>query len=290
MSSIRKVKRKNLDLEKYSRALNDSLNYRIYAEDWYLDILTNGKWECLVYGDYEVIMPIPLQFKFGMKFVLQPVYCQQLGLFYKEEITEELFREFEKKLHNYRVRSYCFNEENTEIYNLQGEKRVNYILDLSKPYEEIFKKYKKKRRKDLNKGSGIQLVENNTAENHFKIQREFYKNLTNFTQNKNYISLLSELTTQKKLKIYDLYNDNELVASQMFIYSKDRIICSSFFRNKELDFYNCSAYSKNYLIQKESNKRLFLDFEGSMIAGVAEFYEGFGSTKKYYTKYKNVSF
>ena len=290
MHKLQKLKRKDLDVEKYSKALNEALNYRIYAEAWYLDILTNGKWECWIFGDYEVIMPVPLQFKFGIKFVIMPIYCQQLGVFYKEEISDELYREFESKIHKYRVRSYCFNEENTERYNPKGEKKVNYILDLDRTYEEIVQGYKKKRRKDLNKGNHLIVVENNLTDNHFKNQEKFYKNLNSFIKNRKYSSLLLELKAKGNLIIYDLYNDNELVASQMFIYAKNRIICSSFFRNKELDFYNSSAYSKNYLIRKEANKKILLDFDGSMISGIAEFYEGFGAEKKYYTMYKKLNF
>ncbi|MFV0305779.1 MAG: hypothetical protein ACK5IC_09905, partial [Moheibacter sp.] len=104
MSKLQKIKRKNLDVKKYSKAINEALNYRIYAEYWYLDVLTKEKWECWVYGDYDVVMPIPLQYKFRIKFVLQPIFCQQLGVFYKEEIPDELFKAFEKKLHKYRVR------------------------------------------------------------------------------------------------------------------------------------------------------------------------------------------
>src|SRR5690606_22114451 len=150
MAKLHKINRKDLDLEKYSKALRGALNYRVYAEYWYLDVLTQEKWECWIYGDYEVIMPIPLQYKFGLTFVLQPIYCQQLGVFYKEEISEGLFLEFEKKLQKYRVRAYHFNEENTERFTPKGKKGVNQILNSNRPYEDMFKEYRKGRKSDIN--------------------------------------------------------------------------------------------------------------------------------------------
>jgi|SRR5690606_3549769 len=286
MPKLQKIKRKNLDLEKYSNALNKSLNYRIYAEHWYLDLLTNEKWECWVYGDYEVIMPVPLQFKFGFKFVLQPIYCQQLGVFYREEISDELFKEFEKKLHKYFVRSYHFNEENTERYNPKGEKRVNYVLGLNRPYEEVFANYSKHRRKDIRKSErlGIKAVKTEDVTHFIKLKRTNYEHLSRFIDEKSLTIFLNEIMENGKLIVYNIYdNPGKLIASQIFTVSANRIICIGFARNKEIENHNASAFAKDYLIQKFSNSNYFLDFEGSMHPDIAKFMEGFGSEKKYYT-------
>ena len=292
MSELQKIKRKNLDLEKYSNCLNSSLNYRIYAEYWYLDLLTNEKWECWVYGDYEVIMPIPLQFKFGFKFVLQPIYCQQLGVFYKEEIPDELFREFEKKLHKYFVRSYHFNEENTDRYNPKGEKRVNYVLGLNRPYEEVFANYSKHRRKDIRKSErlGIKAVKRKDVTHFIKLKRTNYEHLSRFIDERSLTMLLNKMMENGKLIVYNIHdNSGKLIASQVFMVSDDRIICMGFARNKEIENHNASAFAKDYLIQKFSNSNYFLDFEGSMHPDIAKFMEGFGPGKKYYTVFGSSS-
>ena len=56
---IKRVSRKKLDVDKYTECLNKSVNYRIYAEIFYLDALVGNNWDCYVYGDYEAIMPLP---------------------------------------------------------------------------------------------------------------------------------------------------------------------------------------------------------------------------------------
>lgn len=291
MSELQKIKRKNLDLEKYSKVLSDSLNYRIYAEYWYLDLLTNKKWECWVYGDYEVIMPIPLQFKFGFKFVIQPIYCQQLGIFYREEISDELFKEFEKKLHKYFVRSYHFNEENTERYNPKGEKRVNYVLDLNRPYDEIFANYSKHRRKDIRKSNnlGIRVSETTNFRNFIEMTFFNYPKLSKFIDEEFLEQYLTKTQVKEKLICCDVLDKNKnLIASQIFIKSGNRNICMGFARNKELENHNSSAFVINYLIQKLSGENFILDFEGSMIPEVAKFMEGFHPDKKFYTNFRNI--
>lgn len=291
MSKLQKIKRKNLDVKKYSKAINEALNYRIYAEYWYLDVLTKERWECWVYGDYDIVMPIPLQYKFGIKFVLQPIFCQQLGVFYKEEIPGELFKAFEKKLHKYRVRAYSFNEENTERYSPKGESKVNYVLDLNRPYEEIRSQYKEKRRKDINRAKNKNLIveESDEFEVFHFFQKQFYPILNKISALKANDKLIRELRNRKRLKLFYIKYNGDYIGAQIFNYSQNRIYCMTFYRNKDLDKYNTSAFIKNYLIEKEANKYLKLDFDGSMISGVASFIEGFGAEKKHYKTFSNFN-
>lgn len=285
MYKLQKIKRKNLDIEKYSKALDNSLNYRIYAEYWYLDILTNEKWECWIYGDYEVIMPVPLQYKFGLKFVIQPTYCQQLGVFYNEEISDELFKEFERKLHKYRVRSYSFNEENTERYNPKGEKRVNYILDLSLSYSSLFMNYRKDKKRNLRKTTEKEISINETieTESYFQILKKYYPGIQQFNKN-----LLNELLSRKQLIQYTATLDNTINNHRMFMLTKNRLYVIASVRNKESPI-DISSNIIDLVIQKYSSEKLILDFEGSMISGVANFNKGFGALEKKYTRFSNFN-
>lgn len=292
MFHLRKIKRKDLDTEKYSKAINRALNYRIYAEYWYLDVLTNEKWECWVYGDYEAIMPIPLQYKFSFKFVLQPIYCQQLGVFYKEEIPDELFREFENKLHKYRVRAYHFNEENTERYNPEGERRVNYILDLNRPYEEIFANYTKHRRKDIRKAErlGVQVYETGSKESFIALFIDNYQHLKDRVRQVYLRKYLDKLLQHKKIILCDILDgEKELIGTQMFVISNNRRICMGFARDKKKEKHNASAFVIDYLINKLSGSEKLIDFEGSVNPSIADFMEGFHPIKKYYINFSNFN-
>lgn len=289
MHTLQKIKRKNLDVDKYSKALNDSFNYRIYAESWYLDILTKGKWECLIYGDYEVIMPLPLQFKFGIKFISQPIYCQQLGIFYKEEISQELFNQFEKRLHKYRVRSYCFNEENTETYFPKGTLKSNYILNLTKEYDEIYKGYRKNRKSDVKKLKSLDFKLNNEFDfpSLMNLLENEYERLASMIDLDILKELYGELRKREKCEQKNVELNNELMASSLFLNSRQRIIYLLAVRNKN----DRNTYAKSLILDtlfKENQTYNYLDFEGSAIPGIAEFYKSFGAEEHNYCVFKNI--
>ncbi|MDP4600608.1 MAG: hypothetical protein NWS84_05650, partial [Polaribacter sp.] len=86
------LKRAALDVEKYDLCIENSIQSRIYAFSWYLDIVADH-WDVLVLNDYEAVMPLPWKKKFGLKYITQPYFCQQLGIFSKEEISEEIQRQ-----------------------------------------------------------------------------------------------------------------------------------------------------------------------------------------------------
>lgn len=292
MYKLRKIKRKDLDLEKYSNALNDSLNYRIYAEYWYLDVLMDENWECWIYGDYEVIMPIPYQLKLGVKFVLQPTYCQQLGVFYKEEISRELFQQFEKKLHKYFVRSYSFNEENTASFQPKGEPRVNYILNLNRPYEEVKKSFSKSTKWNLRqfvKSGYVVDFEN------FDLGLIIAKHRSLGLFSSNFYDMLSrvseELIFRKKIQMGSVYlEDGKLSASSSFVDSRDRIIYLSSITDEIGKKGGFPTGLINFILENNSGKSISLDFEGSSVPPIAAFFKGFGAQKSYYTVYSNFKF
>lgn len=289
MYKLRKIKRKDLDLEKYSNALNDSLNYRIYAEYWYLDVLMDENWECWIYGDYEVIMPIPFQLKLGVKFVLQPTYCQQLGVFYKEEISKELFQQFEKKLHKKFVRSYCFNEENTETFHPKGQLKSNYVLDLNRPYETIKKQFSKSTKWNLKQfEKSEQKVESETNIARILDFKE-KKSTLSFSKDK-LENLMNVLAQKDKLHIYTLKAHENLEAYACFINSKNRVLylnSTATQLGKKLGF---PTGLLNHILEKYQNQSCLFDFEGSNIPALKSFFKGFGSQEKKYTLYKSKIF
>lgn len=291
MAQIKKVKRKDLDIEKYSNALNTSINYRVYAEHWYLDVLTDEKWECLVYGDYEVIMPIPLQYKLGVKFVLQPIYCQQLGVFYKEPISEELFKHFKEKLYKYRVRVYHFNEENVSKFEIKGASRVNHLLDLNHDFSEIFKNFERDRKKDFrrNEKLNLKIIEELNIDEFFEIYKLEYKELGKVAKEDRIRLVIEKLMEKNQFRAFTLKNaENKTIAISFFIISKHRMILLYSVRNKSIETKGAFAYLMSSIIEKFSKKNLILDFEGSNLKGIADFNESFGAKKHYYISYSNL--
>lgn len=91
------------------------------------------------------------------------------------------------------------------------------------------------------------------------------------------------------LKQYTLYNkDNIPTVYVWLIISKGRIINLLSVRDKELEIKNSYAYMIDLLIKNYSDQKLILDFEGSMIPGIAHFNKSFGAATNYYVLYKNL--
>ncbi|GEM50885.1 hypothetical protein [Empedobacter brevis] len=289
---IKRISRKKLDVDKYTECLSKSVNYRIYAEVWYLDTLVENNWDCYVLNDYEAIMPLPFVKKFGIKFITQPIYCQQLGVFHQKNLSKEIFKKFEKKLHRNLVRAYSFNEENTEMFEPKGKLKVNYILDLNQSYEKIFNNYSSNRRKELRRTSRMELIINeiNNLKN-FQTLKNAYAYINIHKLEDKYSLIFEYLINREQLKIYDIYTKEKvLLGSQAILFSKNRIICFSFARNKKEEKHNTSAYILDHIIKKNNNTSLIFDFEGSMIPSIGKFMEGYSPKKKFYSLYSNINF
>lgn len=289
---IKRVSRKKLDVNKYTECLNKSVNYRIYAEVFYLDALVENNWDCYVLNDYEAIMPLPYTKKIGIKFITQPIYCQQLGVFHQENFSKETFQLFEKKLHRNLVRAYAFNEENTEMFEPKGQKKVNYILDLNQDYEILFSNYSRNRRNKVRQAIKFDynLNKTNQLNNFHKINSSYEymtsNNLINYSKNR-----LERLLSKKIINVYEIFdNEKNLLGCQLIMISKNRVYNFAFARNKNSKSNFGSAYIIDYIIKNFSNSELTLDFEGSMIPSIAKFMQGFGAIKNHYTNYSNLDF
>ena len=79
-SDIRFLNRGEIDLEKWDRCIQDAPNGIIYARSFYLDAMAKN-WSALVSGDYDMVMPLTWNRKYGFRYLYQPAFTAQLGLF-----------------------------------------------------------------------------------------------------------------------------------------------------------------------------------------------------------------
>ena len=90
---IKYLKNKEIDKQKWDACINDAANGLIYGYSWYLDIIAE-KWDALIYDDYSAVMPLTRKSKFGIKYLIQPVYMQQAGIFFKQKLSETELENF----------------------------------------------------------------------------------------------------------------------------------------------------------------------------------------------------
>lgn len=290
-SMIKLVKRKNINLEKYTACLHRAENYRVYAEHWYLDTLMQKQWDCFVLNDYEAIMPLPFGKKLGLKYITQPIYCQQLGVFYTEDFTVEKFHLFEKKLKRKLVHGYHFNEENQSLLTLHRVNKKNQLLNFPSDYTTYIKTIRKNRKQEIAKGLPLNYtIEAKHDDLRFiSLLKENYSSIESKLYLEKLEPLAKEIINRRKGITVNLSKKNELVASSFYIISNSRLIQLCNAKKNHLPF-NANTYIVDFVIKNYRSQFEILDFEGSSIPGVNSFNASFRAETVYYSKYQTKIF
>ena len=283
-------KRHELDEEKYNNCIKSALNSRIYAYSWYLDCVADN-WDVLVMNDYEAVMPLPWRSKYFIKYIYPPAWTQQLGVFSKNIISQNLLKEFitviPKKFKKITIQ---FNSGN-DVSFLNTTKRINYILPLNRFYDEIYKGFNKNRKRDLTRSEGIafELDKNVKAFDFFN----FFENTSkNFSLNSNGIQALRKICNFRnaQVNIWGIRVNSILYCSLLWLKDDDRITYLLPLATTEAKKNGFPTKLVVELIANHHNSNYILDFEGSMIPNVANFYKSFGVIEEDYHLYSKKSY
>lgn len=267
----------------------------IYAFSWYLDIV-HPNWEALVLDDYEAVMPITGGKKFGINYLYQPYFVQQLGVFSKMPLSSEMTVAFLQAIpKKYRFAEIRLNEKNLFNDGFQGvEYHRNVLLDLNQSYESIRSNYHTNTKRNLAKaeGNNLQVVDTVIP----------YHVVALFTDNRGALldkwgdaeyARLTQLTTVavKRKNAFILgvteKGKGELICAAIFMKTADRITFLFSGLKQEGKDKQAMTYLLDQVIQKYAGQPITFDFEGSDDDNLARFYLGFGGTE---TKYPSYTF
>jgi hypothetical protein len=294
---IKYLKHSEIDKVRWDECIANSANRMVYGLSWYLDIVS-PKWDALILDDYKAVMPLTWKKKFGFYYLVQPAFCQQLGVFGDDDTTSDITRFISRIPGKYLSIRVHLNEKNKVIIKgINTYTRVNYTLSLNRPYEDLFSNYSKIHKKNIKTGRNRNITINNSSDLK-KLYMFFLENHKHkFTLNKfNYTLLKSILSSLKNPEDYRLYlassNDLKVVAAVFLIKSFERWILM-LTPSTQYGRENRAIYLIiNKFIEEHAGQEEILDFEGSNIKGVAEFFEGFGSMASSYKfiKYRRIPF
>ena len=283
---IQYIKRKDLDILKYDACIENSVQSRIYGFSWYLDIVADH-WDVLVLDDYEAVMPIPWKSKYGIKYIGQPYFCQQLGVFSKERLTKEIQEEIIKKIPKKFVKvSLNFNSDNFLTSNMKPLK--NYILTLNNTYDALFKAFSKGRKHAVKVGQKNQLLlMKTTISELIDMKKEFYAH-GNFP-----IIVLEKLNNyvleNNKGFIVGVFKDDNLLGGGLFLKSKNRItyLFSSF--NMDGRKLQAASFLISNIVKQYENSNLILDFEGGNLPNIGSFFKSFSAKDEGYSNLNYIN-
>ena len=265
----------------------------IYAYSWYLDIVHPG-WEALVEDDYQSVMPLTGGKKFGVNYLYQPFFVQQLGVFSKSPMTAEMTEAFLKAIPSkYRFAEIRLNEGNLFADGAQGvEYHRNVLLDLNQEYEAIRANYHQNTKRNLAKAesNNLQLVETVIPYHVVALFRDNRGALLDKWGDAEY-DVLTHLAkvAQKRNAAFMLgvseKGVGQLICAAIFMKTKDRITFLFSGLTEEGKQRQAMTYLLDQVIQKYAHQPMTFDFEGSDDDNLARFYLGFGGVETKYPSY-----
>ena len=289
-NQIKYIKHSDIDSEKWAQCIENAENSRIYANIWHLD-RTAIVWDALVYGDYELVMPLPVRKKFGFSYVYQPLFCQQLGIF--PEPNAFIAAEFYKLLFDkFRYIDIHLNARNPSIQKkeeLDFLPRHNYLLDLQYNYKSLERSYSTNTKRNIAKAdkNNLQYISGIRLEDYLAFKNA---NLNDKVSKKNIEKLKSIIAFGQYKGIGEIYGvystENEMCAAVYFCRWKNRVIYLNAATSDKGKKLGAMYFLVDNFIRANAERNLMLDFEGSMIPGVARFYSGFGATPETYFQLK----
>jgi hypothetical protein len=274
------LKNREIDFAKWDDCIQNAPNGNLYAKSWYLDVVS-PEWGALIWDDYRFVMPLPVIKKMAIRMIIQPLHCQQLGIFPAPVL--EIQQQFAEKLKkSFRIINYQLNAGMLihAFPSFENIKRTNYILPLHLSYEETVSGFSRHTIRNLTaaENAQVKVVKGLLPSDFFKSKKEAE---TRKVPEKSY-RILHQLTAQTLMKgngvIYSAYSQtNNLCAAAYVLFDQNKAYYLNAFSTEEGRENRAMYAIVNELIKEFSRSATIIDFEGSVIEGVARFYKGFGA-------------
>jgi hypothetical protein len=282
--NIKHLRHSEIDKQKWDEAITNSENRLVYALSWYLDIVSPN-WEALIVGDYGIVMPLTVQKKYGIKYIIQPPFTQQLGVFHQSGTKLDIDSFLDKIPSCYKYININFNSGNSKGEKYSYLKRLNYELDLDNPYENIHNGFNTNTKRNIKKSLQNDLRIKNDIR--FEELIDFKKkNAVEKISDKHYNILKQLCAFAEKIGVGKMesveVNDSNTVSAAFLIEKFDRLIYLISASSKSGKEKSSNFFLINELIKMNSSKKRMLDFEGGIISGLSRFFKGFGALEKEY--------
>jgi hypothetical protein len=282
-----------IDKGKWDECIANSFNGIIYAYSWYLDIVC-GSWEALVENDYERVFPLTGGKKSGIHYLFQPFFTQQLGVFSRSKLNENIVEEFIGSI----PAKYKFAEINLNTFNRIDEKKFNlksnltHELDLISPYNIISGKYSDNTKRNIKHAlnAGLTISKKTDIDQIISIFRLNKGTEINTFKEKDYLTfkkLINLCIYKKAAHIWGVEtNEKKICAGAIFVESNRKVIFLFSATTPEAKSTGAMSFLIDSFIRENAQHNLTLDFEGSNDPNLARFYKSFGAKECVYYQYR----
>ena len=291
ISNIAYLRHSQIDKSKWDNCIETADNGLIYGYSFYLDTMSKN-WDALILNDYEAVMPLPWNKKYGITYLYQPFLTAQLGVFGKK-ISEKIVEDFIESIpFSFRYIDIALNKGNLSgIPTGNSIHRSNYVLDLNFSYEYLYQNFKENIQRNIKKAyqQGCKVQKDIDVEEIIELAvlqmkshgHESKENIDRFRR------LYTDLHKRKMTATYGIVSvNNKLLASCVFFFSHNRAFYILVGNHPDGKSSGASHALIDAFIKDNAGKNMLLDFEGSDIPTLAYFYSSFGAEHEIYPALK----
>lgn len=285
MAEFRYIKRSALDKSRWDLIVRDDPNGSLFATTFFLDVMSDG-WDAIIYGDYDALLPLPVRVRWGYRYVHTIPFCGPLAV-YGPAASHININAMLGAIPPGIIR--CDVNIWTDDPFPDGwaaQPRTNYMLDLSEGYSVIRSQFHSSCRNLLNRGlsEGLHIEHGfpiasqvSLAGTHGGLGRTSGRDIIRFQrlceQWPDYGHIYSLAVTSPT---------GHAVAGAVFLRSHQQLHYLLGWSSREGRRENASRFLIDHIIRMHAGQPITLDFEGSDISGVAQFFSSFGAVPKQY--------
>ena len=286
--TISYLHRGQIDDEQWNRVVASSKFALVYAQSWYLDACADH-WAALILSDYKYVMPVAFRVKFGVKYIYQPRFCQQLGIYSKNQVDVQITALFLEALRkNFKLGDYAFNEGNLldKPKGFEVTNSTNYTLRMNSSYEKLEEAYSGNCKRNVRKAmhSGLEFSEEISIRELVLLKKQHDHSRQADEHYQRLIEMFSGMQEAGNVMTCGVKMGSDLYAGAIFASNHLRVHYLLSVSTKAGKALSGMFYVIDRVIQLHSGKDLFLDFEGSNISSLARFFSGFGAQPQRYQR------
>ncbi len=282
------IEHSKIDFKKWDTTILKSDFACVFAQSNYLNATCVG-WKALVYKDYEAIMPLTENKKYGFSYLFQPHFTPQLGVF-----TKSRTKEIEQMFVDYLLQQYkfidieCHTSHISELW--KGTKsKTTYILNVEDNFS-FNQNTKRNCKKAEGQGMQVRLVSKEEAlKLSSKIIHPFLKTTLGLKPKTILIfkNLVESMQTTNQLLSFAVYNKEQVIAIAHFVFNNKQVV---YLKGAQLDKQESSGamhlLMRTALDYFKSKQHQWFDFGGGQNAAMAQFYKGFGAQPQTYLAFR----
>lgn len=288
-SDLQYLERHQIDTIQWDRCIDTASNGLIYGYSWYLDGMAKH-WDALVWKQYEAVMPLIWNRKWGIDYLYHPPFIQQSGIFSPHPVTVELERAFLNAVPaRFRFAEIFLNYAHPDVH----PNHSNFILPLHGSYEQLRGHYQNVLVKNLKRAANAgldytTLIPAPVVLNAFK---DLYGARFPHIRADHY-SRFKKICEQHPhhVVVRAAASDNQLYSAAILLKDSRRLYLMVSVTWPDGKDKQANRFLLDMIIQEYAGTQLVFDFEGSDIPGIAMYFKNYGSIDQpyYFYRYNNL--